>query len=107
MSTRKFAHEAEEQFATILNFYQLDWQYEPETFVLRTDESGVIKKAFTPDFYIPLYDIYVEVTVMVKPQKKKKKINECLELYPHLNIILMNRADINDLLKKHHFLFTV
>lgn len=101
----KFAHEAEKQFATILNFYNLDWQYEPETFVLTTDENGVVRRAFTPDFYIPEYDVYVEITVMVKPQKKRKKINECLRLYPDLNIILMNRSDINDLVKKYAFLF--
>lgn len=102
---RKFAHEAEEQFARILNFYNLDWQYEPETFVLTMDESGVTRRAFTPDFYIPEYDLYVEITVMVKPQKKRKKIAETLVKYPHLNIILMSRQDINQLKDKYYFLF--
>lgn len=103
--TRKFAHPAEEQFAKILNFYEIEWQYEPRMFVLRTDEEGITRKGFTPDFYIPEYDIYVEITVMGKPQKKRKKISETIELYPELNIILMNRTDMEELVKKYSFLF--
>lgn len=103
--TRKFAHEAEETFAKILNYYDLEWHYEPTMFILRTDEEGVIRKGFTPDFYIPEYDVYVEITVMGKPQKKRKKINETMELYPSANIILMNRNDMEDLRKKYDFLF--
>ncbi len=103
--TRKFAHIAEEQFARILNFYNIEWQYEPTMFVLRTDEEGVIRKGFTPDFYIPEYDVYVEITVMGKPQKKRKKINECMELYPETNIILMCRNDIIELSERYSFLF--
>jgi hypothetical protein len=103
--TRKFAHVAEEQFAKILNFYEIEWQYEPTMFILRTDEEGMIRKGFTPDFYIPEYDVYVEITVMGKPQKKRKKIAETNNLYPDVNIILMNRSDMEGLRKKYDFLF--
>lgn len=103
--TRKFAHPAEEQFAKILNFYGIDWHYEPTMFVLRTDDEGITRKGFTPDFYIPEYDIYVEITVMGKPQKKRRKISETMELYPELNIILMNRTDMEELVEKYSFLF--
>lgn len=103
--TRKFAHVAEEQFAKILNYYDIEWQYEPKMFILRTDEEGVIRKGFTPDFYIPEYDIYVEITVMGKPQKKRKKITETIMMYPEENIILMDRSDMEGLVEKYDFLF--
>jgi len=102
---RKFAHEAEEQFATILNFYNLEWHYEPTMFVIRTDEDGVVRRGFTPDFYIPEYDTYVEITVMQKAAKKRRKINNTLEIYPELNIILINRQDMEDLRVRYSFLF--
>jgi hypothetical protein len=102
---RKFAHVAEEQFAKVLNFYDIEWQYEPKTFVIRTDDKGIIRKGFTPDFYIPELDTYVEITVMGKPQKKKKKISETIEKYPHLNIVLMDRHDMALLNETYSFLF--
>jgi len=102
--TRKFAHPAEEVFAKILNFYGIEWHYEPTTFVLRTDEEGLTRKGFTPDFYIPIYDVYVEITVMGKPQKKRKKISETLEMYPELKIILMAKNDMEELSKRYSFL---
>jgi len=103
--TTKFAHEAEEQFATILNFYKLEWLYEPTMFVIRRNEDGDVVRGFTPDFYIPEYDTYVEITVMQKVSKKRRKINNTLEKYPNLNIILINRQDMADLLMKYKFLF--
>ncbi len=103
--TRKFAHPAEEVFAKILNFYNIEWHYEPTMFVLRSDEEGITKKGFTPDFYIPEYDVYVEITVMGKPQKKRKKIKETIDLYPELKIILMCGTDMEELSKRYSFLF--
>jgi hypothetical protein len=45
-----FAHPAEEIFARILDFYGIEWIYEPKTFPLMWDEKGAVIEAFTPDF---------------------------------------------------------
>ena len=37
--TVRFAHESEEEFARLLDFYGVAWQYEPRTFTLR-EEAG-------------------------------------------------------------------
>ena len=75
----KFSHESEEMFARILKFYGVDWQYEPRTFELEWNEHGKVKLAFTPDFYLPDQDLFVELTTL-RPQlatiKDKTKINE-------------------------------
>lgn len=103
--TRKFAHPAEEIFAKILNFYGVEWEYEPTTFALRIDEEGAIRKGFTPDFFIPEFNVYVEITVMSKPQKKRKKISECMDVHPDINVVLMCKEDIDILSKRYAFLF--
>jgi hypothetical protein len=48
-----FSHPSEAEFAHILDFYQIPWQYEPRTFALTWDSSGNVSEAFAPDFYLP------------------------------------------------------
>ena len=98
-----FAHPAEEMFARILDFYGVCWEYEPSTFYLEWDSSGSVKLAFTPDFYLPEQDLFVELTTL-RPQLatiKNKKIRLMQNLYPEIKIKLMKRRDIRDLLVKY------
>src|SRR5687767_12553929 len=39
-SGRRFAHASEEEFARILDFYHIAWQYEPRTFAIEFDADG-------------------------------------------------------------------
>src|SRR5437867_9505307 len=48
-----FAHISERQFARLLDFYQIAWDYEPRSFDVDWDEAGKVVKRFTPDFYLP------------------------------------------------------
>src|SRR3972149_5272058 len=57
-----FAHAAEREFARLLTFYGVHWQYEPTTFPLDWDDQGRVIEAFTPDFYLPDQDLYIELT---------------------------------------------
>jgi len=98
-----FSHSAEEMFARILNFYGVRWEYEPKTFDLEYSPTGKVKLAFTPDFYLPDQDLYVELTTL-RPQLaniKNKKIRLMQNLYPEIKIKLMKRRDIRDLLIKY------
>ena len=60
----RFANRAELECAKLLDYYGVPWDYEPRTFVLETDDDGRVTEAFTPDFYLPEQDLYLEVTVM-------------------------------------------
>jgi hypothetical protein len=96
----EFAHAIEAEFARILNYYGIAWEYEPRTFVLERDEAGQVKEAFAPDFYLPQEDLFVELTTM-RPKlitKKNRKIRRLQELYPEINIKLFKRSDLRDLL---------
>ena len=59
-----FAHPSEEEFARILDYYGVEWEYEPRTFVLEQDTRGNILEAFSPDFYLPQQDLYIELTTL-------------------------------------------
>jgi hypoxanthine phosphoribosyltransferase len=98
-----FAHPAEEEFARLLDFYGVDWEYEPRTFVLREDREGRVAMAFTPDFYLPDQDLYVEITT-IKPaqvRRKNRKIRWLQEHYPEVNIKLFKRSDFRQLMAKY------
>lgn len=98
----QFAHPAEEEFAKILNFYNIEWEYERRTFALEWDEKGNVTMAFTPDFYLPEQDVYIELTTL-RPSlstKKNYKRRRMAELYPEINLILLKRKDIRNLMLK-------
>ena len=97
-----FAHPAEEEFAKILDFYHIAWEYEPRTFELDWDEGGKLSLAFTPDFYLPDQDLYIELTTL-RPSlanQKNYKQRRMAELYPDVNLILLKRKDIRNLMVK-------
>ena len=52
-----FAHESEKEFAKILDFYRIKWEYEPKTFTLEWDENDIPVLSFTPDFYLSELDL--------------------------------------------------
>lgn len=97
-----FSHPAEEAFATILDFYGVEWQYEPRTFPLEWDKEGNVTVAFSPDFYLPQQDLYIELTTL-RPKlstKKNRKLRRMNELYPEVNIKLFKRKEMRDLMVK-------
>ena len=71
-----FAHNSERQFAKLLDFYGIEWEYEPRTFMLESDRDGPAAQAFTPDFYLPAYDLYIEITTLNQKlvTKKNRKV---------------------------------
>ncbi len=97
-----FSHPTEETFARILDYYGIEWQYEPRTFPLEWDDQGNVIEAFSPDFYLPNQDLYIELTT-IRPQlvtKKNRKVRRLKQLHPDINIKLFKRSDIRDLMVK-------
>jgi len=97
-----FAHPVEAEFARILDFYGIPWEYEPRTFVLQSDRAGRVTEAFSPDFYLPDQGLYVELTTMQPNQirHKNRKLRKLRERYPETNIKLFKRGDIRSLMLK-------
>ncbi|MFN2544538.1 MAG: hypothetical protein ABR600_08220 [Actinomycetota bacterium] len=101
--TVDFAHASERQFARLLDFYQIEWDYEPRSFDLETDEDGNATKRFTPDFYLPQWDMYIEITTLNQKlvTKKNRKIRRLRELYPEINCKIFYQRDYLSLVRKY------
>jgi hypothetical protein len=99
----QFAHASERQFARLLDFYQIDWEYEPTSFDLEWDRQGHVIQQFTPDFYLPAYDLYIEITTMNQKlvTRKNRKVRRLKELYPHVNCRIFYQRDYLSLVMKY------
>jgi hypothetical protein len=98
-----FGHPSEELFANLLDFYRIQWAYEPRSFPLQWDQDGNVTEAFTPDFYLPEFDLYVELTTMKQTlvTRKNRKIKLLRAIYPHVNIQVFYQKDFQDLIFKY------
>ena len=98
-----FAHASEAELARILDFYAVAWEYEPRTFPILFDGSGAVRESFSPDFYLPELDLYLELTTLKQRlvRKKNRKLRRLRELYPGLRIKLLYARDFRALLFKY------
>ena len=98
----QFAHSSELDFVRFLDFYQIEWRYEPACFPLERDEQGHVTESFTPDFYLPQFDLYIELTTMKQKlvTRKNRKIRRMWRLYPELNVKILYGRDYRRLLFK-------
>ena len=99
----EFAHNAERQLAKLLDFYGVRWEYEPQTFVLEWDERGNATRGFTPDFYLPAYDLFIEITTLSQKlvTKKNAKVRRLRELHPEIQVRILYQRDYVGLLEKY------
>ena len=97
-----FAHASEAELARILDFYQVRWTYEPDTFPIGWSMTGEVVESFSPDFYLPDLDLYVELTTLRQKlvRRKNRKLRRLRELYPDVRIKLFYARDFRALLLK-------
>lgn len=98
-----FSHPSEEIFANLLDFYRIAWEYEPRSFPLEWNAEGKVTEAVTPDFYLPEFDLYVELTTMKQAlvTKKNRKIRLLRQCYPEVNIQVFYQKDFQNLIFKY------
>lgn len=101
--TVEFAHTSERQFARLLDFYQIQWQYEPRSFDLEWDNDGNVVQRFTPDFYLPQYDLFIEITTLNQRlvTRKNRKVRRLRERYPEINCKVFYQRDYLSLVTKY------
>jgi hypothetical protein len=60
-------------------------------------------QAFSPDFYLPAYDLYIEITTMNQKlvTKKNRKARRLVEQYPDVSIRVLYQRDYLHLLVKY------
>jgi hypothetical protein len=97
-----FAHASEAEMARILDYYRIAWEYEPHTFPILWNLDGAVVESFSPDFWLPELDLYLEMTTLRQKlvRKKNRKLRRIRELYPDLRIKLFYARDFRALLLK-------
>ena len=98
-----FAHASEAEFARILDFYEVRWEYEPHVFPILWNLDGLVVESFSPDFWLPDLELYVELTTLKQSlvRKKNRKLRRLRELYPGVRIKLFYGRDFRALMLKY------
>jgi hypothetical protein len=98
-----FAHASEAEMARILDFYAVRWEYEPRTFPILWNLEGDVIESFSPDFYLPEIQLYLEMTTLRQRlvRKKNRKLRRLRELYPDIRIKLFYARDFRAMLLKY------
>jgi hypothetical protein len=101
--TARFAHASELQFARLLDFYAIAWKYEPRSFDVEWDPQGKVTRRFTPDFYLPEFDLYIEITTLNQKlvTKKNRKVRQLREHYPEITCKIFYQRDYLSLVTKY------
>ena len=98
-----FAHGSEAEMARILDFYEVRWDYEPRTFPILWNLDGDVVESFSPDFYLPDLDLFLEMTTLKQRlvRKKNRKLRRLRELYPDVRIKLFYARDFRAMMLKY------
>ncbi|MEP7378599.1 MAG: hypothetical protein ABI725_03455 [Chloroflexota bacterium] len=102
-SEARFAHASEAELARILDYYGVAWQYEPRTFPIQWSLDGKVVESFSPDFYLPELELYLELTTLKQSlvRRKNRKLRRLRELYPDIRIKLFYGKDFRALMLKY------
>ncbi len=96
MCAARFAHDSEATLARLFDFYGIDWRYEPRSFPIVWNEAGKVVESFTPDFYLPDFNLYLEITVISSKlqTRKNRKLRLLRASHPDVKVKLFKRADL-------------
>jgi hypothetical protein len=98
----RFQHASERRFARILDFYRIAWEYEPHEFPIEWDDDGAPTAWFRPDFYLPAYDLHIEITTSQQRlvTKKNRKLRLLRQHYPEIRCKLFYQRDYLELVRR-------
>lgn len=97
-----FQHRSEHQFARLLDHYGIVWRYEPDEFPIGWSEDGRVTAAFCPDFHLPAFDTYIEITTSQQRlvTKKNRKLRLLREHHPDVTVKLFYQRDYLELAQR-------
>jgi hypothetical protein len=105
----RFAHPSERLFAALLDLYEVRWEYEPVEFSLRWDANGSPVAGFRPDFWLPEWGSFIELTTAEQRlvTRKNAKVRRMRELYPEVPVLVVYQRHFLALLEAHGLPLTV
>jgi hypothetical protein len=75
----------EANFARLMNYLNIQWIHQPKTFQLKSQK-------YTPDFYLPDFDIYIEVKNYLSDYSRNRDM-QFRKAYPELKLILLLKEE--------------
>ncbi|HWD24142.1 MAG TPA: hypothetical protein VG368_01645 [Acidimicrobiales bacterium] len=71
------------------------YEYEPVEFALAWDAMGRETLGFRPDFYLPEFDLFIELTTLRQRlvTRKNRKVRTLRALHPEIQIEIVYRAE--------------
>lgn len=87
----------EANFARILDYLNIKWEYEPKRFKINSNET------YTPDFYLSDFDLWIEVKGYWFDDAYRK-YNEFLDKFPNLKVKVIEEDKYKWLIKRYYFL---
>jgi hypothetical protein len=75
----------ERQFADLLDINKVEWLYEPKTF-------NLIDCRYTPDFYLPKFDKWIEIKPQYFAESVEEKGNK-MELLYNIDLVLLDLSE--------------
>ena len=81
-----FRSQLELRFALFLNLLAVKWEYEPRAFPVTL--HGKVH-SYTPDFYLPTLDCWVEVKGFWRDEESKEKVKSFMRQYPTLKFVVI------------------
>ena len=99
----RFAHPSERLFACLLDISAVRWEYEPVEFPLQWDAHGSPVSGFRPDFFLPDFGVFIELTTADQRlvTRKNRKLRLMRELYPEVPVSIVYQRDFADLMASH------
>src|SRR5207247_5086326 len=75
----------------------------PHTFPILWNLDGAVAESFSPDFWLPDLELYVELTTLRQSlvRKKNRKLRRLRELYPDVRVKLFYGRDFRALMLKY------
>ena len=88
VSRVEFLNSSHEAFAQGLDEHGVEWRYKARTFAVEWDDEGNFVDSFTPDFYLPANDLYIEVASTDRARADARSVRLLRQNYPSVHIEL-------------------
>jgi hypothetical protein len=97
----EFLNDWEADFARLLDERRITWQYKPRTFAVEWDDEGNFVDSFTPDFYLPDLELFVQLFVRGcrTDGEKGQKVRLLHQIHPEIRIELLGSESIHSIFR--------
>ena len=96
ISNTFFRSSWEANIARLFNLKGIKWEYEPKTFYF----NNSMVTSYTPDFYLPQYDVWVEVKGWFD-EKSKNKLKAFTTEFPKEKLWFIGKKEYKEICKEH------